>query len=190
MIRLLFSVKSLDFVKFKAKGHENLGSTLSYLCQTCFSQVQSASQINYMNNGSKWRQERENCLQLVNDTEKTFAKLLSSHEKLLCYFVAKPISAIWHECYIYRSKKVALAFLKKRQNSGLFSVIFSHFDNTFCLMLRQLRCALLIQTRVSQFHASAQWTKVEILGRLYIWRSYVSLFVTYLKDVFKICMGR
>ena len=70
MIRLLFSVKSLDFVKFKAKGHENLGSTLSYLCQTCFSQVQSASQINYMNNGSKWRQERENCLQLVNDTEK------------------------------------------------------------------------------------------------------------------------
>ena len=156
LIRLLFSVKSLDFVKFKAKGHENLGSTLSYLCQTCFSQVQSASQINYMNNGSKWRQERENCLQLVNDTEKTFAKLLSSHEKLLCYFVAKPISAIWHECYIYRSKKVALAFLKKRQNSGRFSVIFSRFDNTFCLMLRQLRCALLIQTRVSQFHASAQ----------------------------------
>jgi hypothetical protein len=115
---------------------------------------------------------------------KTFAKLLSSHEKLLCYFVAKPISAIWHECYIYRSKKVAWAFLKKRQNSGHFSVIFSHFDNTFCLMLRQLRCALLIQTRVSQFHASAQWTKVGILGRLDIYDVVMNVCcISFLKHV-------
>ena len=156
MIRLLFSVKSLDFVNFKAKGHENLGSTLSYLCQTCFSQVQSASQINYMNNGSKWRQERENCLQLVNDTEKLSRNYCPLTKNFYVILLQSQFRQSGMSVIFIGLRKLHCMFLKKRQNSGYFSVIFSHFDNTFCLMLRQLRCALLIQTRVSQFHASAQ----------------------------------
>ena len=173
MIRLLFSVKSLDFVKFKAKGHENIGSTLSHLCQTCFSQVQSASQINYMNNGSKWRQERENCLQLVNDTEKLSRNYCPLTKNFYVILLQSQFRQSGMSVIFIGLRKLHCMFLKKRQIIGYFSVIFSHFDNTFCLMLRQLRCALLIQTRVSQFHASAQWTKVGILGRLNIWRSYV-----------------
>ena len=156
MIRLLFSVKSLDFVKFKAKGHKNLGSTLSYLCQTCFSQVQSASQINYMNNGSKWRQERENCLQLVNDTEKLSRNYCPLTKNFYVILLQSQFRQSGMSVIFIGLRKLHCMFLKKRQIPRYFSMIFSHFDNTFCLMLRQLRCALLIQTRVSQFHASAQ----------------------------------
>ena len=69
---------------------------------------------------------------------------------LFYYFVAKPISAIWHVRYILRSNKFTPIISSKTPNCDRLISFYCHLDNTFCLKLRQLRCALLIQMRRSQ----------------------------------------